>query len=295
LVVASFGEECEMSVPAARDPQLDPDVAYWLEMSEALAYRDNATAAAEVPANPAGASCAAIGGGVAFALTVIDFGFFNRVVGLGTAQPATEDDVESASQFFVHLGLGQSVVHAAPGARPDELVGWLNARGYVAGARWVKLWHDLQEIGAPNPMLRIERIGASQAEAWGDVVMATFEMPEPVRPITTATIGRAGWIHYLGFEGDTPVSTAAMRLEGDVAWLGYGGTLEAFRGRGWQTAMFLQRLVDARDRGCWLAITETGEETEKSPVNHSYRNMVRTGFELAYARQNWVRVPTQPG
>ena len=283
-----------MSVPAARGPQLDPDVAYWLEMSEALAYRDSVTAAADIMANPAGASWAEIGGGVAFALTVIDFGFFNRVVGLGTAQPATEDDVESASQFFVQLGLSRSVVHAAPGARPDELVGWLNARGYVAGARWVKLWHRLREIAAPNPTLRIERIGASQAKAWGDVVMAAFDMPEPVRPVATATIGKAGWIHYLGFEGDTPVCTAAMRFEGDAAWLGYGGTLDAFRGRGWQTAMFRQRLVDARDRGCRLAITETGEETERDPVNHSYRNMVRTGFELGYARQNWVRLPEQP-
>lgn len=284
-----------MNVPAARDSQLDPDVAYWLEMAEALAWRDSATAAAEIPANPAGASCAAIGGAVAFALSTIDFGFFNRVVGLGTAQPATEDDVEAASQFFLRLERTQSVINVAPGAKPDEMVGWLNARGYVAGARLVKLWHDFHEIGTPNRTLRIERIGASQAEAWGDVAMSAFEMPEPVRPIVTAAIGRTGWIHYLGFEGDTPVSTAAMRLEGDVAWLGSGGTLEAFRGHGWQTAMLLQRLADARDRGCRLAITETGEETEKDPVNHSYRNMVRTGFRLAYARQNWVRVPAQSG
>jgi hypothetical protein len=283
-----------MSVPAVPDPQLDPDVAYWLEMSEALACLDSAKAAAEVEANPAGASWATMGGAIAFALTAIDFGFFNRVVGLGTAKPATEDDVESASQFFVHLGLGQSIIHVGPGARPDKLIGWVNARGYVAGARWVKLWHDLQEIESPNPKLRIERIGASQARAWGDVLMAAFEIPEPVRPFATATIGRAHWIHYLGFDGDTPVCTAAMHLEGDVAWLGYGGTLDASRGRGWQTAMLLQRLVDARDSGCRLAITETGEETDKNPVNHSYRNMVRTGFELAYARQNWVRLPTEP-
>lgn len=284
-----------MSVSPARGPQLDPDVAYWLEMAEALAYRDSATAAAELDADPTGASCAAIGGGVAFALTVIDFGFFNRVVGLGTARPATEEDVEAASQFFVDLGRTQSVVHVAPGARPDDLVGWLNARGYVAGGRWVKLWHHLREIGTPDPTLRIERIDASQAKAWGDVLMSAFEMPEPVRPFGTATIGRAGWIHYLGLEGDTPVSTAAMRIEGDVAWLGYGGTLAASRGRGWQTAMFLQRLADARDRGCRLAITETGEETEGEPANHSYRNMLRTGFALAYARQNWVRMSTRSG
>lgn len=283
-----------MSVTVAGGPRLDPDIAYWLEMAEALACRDSAAAAVESQANPAGASWAAIGGAVAFALTAIDIGFFNRVVGLGTAQPATEADVESASQFFVHLGRGQSVVHVAPGARPDELVGWLKARGYVAGARWVKLWHDLRETAMPDPALRIERIDASLGNAWGDVAMTAFEMPEPVRPIVTATIGRAGWIHYLGFEGDTPACTAAMRVDGDVAWLGYGATLDTFRGRGWQTAMFLHRLLDARERGCRLAITETGEETEKDPVNHSYRNMVRTGFALAYARQNWVRrLPAQ--
>jgi hypothetical protein len=87
-----------MDVSAARDRELDPDVAYWLEMSEALAYRDSATAAADVQANPAGASWAPIGGAVAFALTVIDFGFFNRVVGLGTARPATEEDPGAISE-----------------------------------------------------------------------------------------------------------------------------------------------------------------------------------------------------
>ncbi|MFZ5853746.1 MAG: hypothetical protein ACOYXS_04460 [Chloroflexota bacterium] len=283
-----------MSVPTARDRPPNPDLAYWLEMSEALAYRDSFTAAAERPTNPTGAFCSEIGGAAAFALTVIDVGFFNRVVGLGTARPATEDDVESASRFFLDLGRTQSVVHVAPGAQPDQLVGWLNARGYVAGARWVKVWHDLQEIETPNPALRIEPIDASQAQAWGDVFLSAFEMPELVRPTGTAAIGRAGWIHYLGFEREAPVCTAAMRLEGDVAWLGYGGTLDEFRGRGWQTAMLLRRLADARDRGCRLAVTETGEETEKNPVNHSYRNMLRTGFELAYARQNWVRLPAQP-
>ena len=58
---------------------------------------------------------------------------------------------------------------------------------------------------------------------------------------------------------------------------------------------------DARAQGCRWAITETGEETEEEPVNHSYRNMLRAGFRLAYARRNWVRTldrgpvaPTRP-
>jgi len=276
---------------AADDMALDLDLAYWLEMSEALAYQDTYAAAASMPGNPTGATTAPVGGAIAFGLTAIDFGFFNRVVGLGTAQPATEADAEAASRFFVDLGVTQSVIHAAPGAEPTDLVPWANARGYVKGARWVKMWRHLDEVPVPVPSLRIERIDASWAQVFTDVCVTAFEMPAAIHDLVSATVGRTGWVHYLGFDGDTPVSTSAMHLTDDVAWLGYGATLEDYRGHGWQTAMFLRRLVDARDLGCRLAITETGEETEKNPVNHSYRNMVRVGFNLAYARQNWVRLP----
>ena len=80
-----------------------------------------------------------------------------------------------------------------------------------------------------------------------------------------------------------------MFVTDDVAWLGFGATLEEARGRGGQSAMFATRLADARAQGCRWAVTETGEETEEEPVNHSYRNMLRSGFRLAYARRNWVR------
>ncbi len=283
-----------MTVPA-RDSELRPDVAYQLEMAEALAYEDTYRAALLTPGNPTGAAVARIGGAVAWGLTAIDFGFFNRVVGLGTAQPATEADAEAASSFFIGLGVTQSLVHVAPGARPEDLVPWLNARGYKAGARWVKLWHELADLQAPAPALRIERIDGSRGPTFVDVCVTAFEMPAAVSDLVAAPIGRPGWIHYLGFEGDTPVSTAAMRVEDGVAWLGYGATLERSRGRGWQTAMFRRRLADARDLGCRLAITETGAETEKDPVNHSYRNMLTTGFRLAYARQNWFRAPKTEG
>lgn len=277
---------------------LDPGLAYSLEMSEAVAYQDTYVAAALKRGNPTGAATSAIGGAVAFGLTAADFWFFNRAVGLGTAQLATEADVEAASRFSLDLGVTQSVIDVAPGARPAELLPWLSERGYVTGARWVKMWRDLNEVPMSDPSpgpasaLRIERIDVSQASVWGDVCLMAFEMPDSVGDIATATIGRPGWIHYLGFEGETPVSTAATHMADGVAWLGYGATLEEYRGRGWQTAMFLRRLRDARDLGCRLAVTETGEETENDPLNHSFRNMVRVGFQLAYARQNWIRIPT---
>ena len=279
----------------ATDRLLDPDIAYRLEMSEALAYQDTYTAAASMPGNPTGATTAPIGGAAAWGLTAIDFGFFNRVVGLGTARPAAEADVETASQFFLDLGVTQSIIHAAPGAEPAELVPWMQALGYVEGARWVKLWRRLDDLPTHSSSMRIERIDESSAEVFTDVCLAAFEMPAAVGGLVSATVGRAGWVHYLGFDGETAVSTAAMHLADGVSWLGYGATREDHRGRGWQTAMFRRRLEDAREMGCRLAVTETGEETERNPVNHSYRNMLRTGFQLAYARQNWVRLPAPTG
>ena len=232
-----------------------------------------------------------IGTAVAFALTAIDFGFFNRVIGLGITEPATEADVEAASAFFGTVGVTQSVIHLAPGARPAELERWLQARGYVSGARWIKCWHDLVDVARPDPLMRIDRIEPDRADEYAGICSSAFGFEAGLHDLAEATVGRAGWAHYVGYEGATPVATGAMRLHAGVAWLGYGSTIESHRGRGWQTAMFRRRLYDAREVGAWLACTETGEETDKLPVNHSLRNMLKTGFQAAYPRRNWVRLP----
>ena len=272
------------------DPALDPELARWLERSEAIAFAPEIYgASAALPDDPVGARFAPIGDGYAAALTVIDAAFFNRAVGIGGERPITEDDVEAASRFFVDQGRSQSLFHLPPALLTPEVEGWLTARGYRPGRRWVKLWHDLAEVPTPSTSLRIERIDRSRSADFARIWLEAFEVPPVLEPMIGPTIGRPGWTHYLGFDDETPVSVAAMFVTEGVAWLGFGATLEAARGRGGQSAMFATRLADARAQGCRWAVTETGEETEEEPVNHSYRNMVRSGFRLAYARRNWVR------
>jgi hypothetical protein len=280
----------DLSTPLP-DPALDPELATWLERSEAIAFAPELYgASAALPGDPVGARFAPIGDGYAAALTAIDAVFFNRAVGIGTLRPLTEDDVEAATRFFVDLGRTQWLFHLAPATVTPEVAGWLTARGYQQGRRWVKLWHDLADLPRPSTSLRIERIDRSRAADFARIAVETLELPPIVEPSVTSTLGRPGWTHYVGFDGETPVSVAAMCVIEDVAWLGFGGTLEAARGRGGQSAMFATRLADARAQGCRWAVTETGEETEEFPVNHSYRNMVRSGFRLAYARRNWYRM-----
>lgn len=268
---------------------LDQDLVYWAEMAEALAARDLFAAAAELPGNPTGAALAAPGDGVAFALGVVDIGFFNRVVGIGVPSGAVETDVDAVVRFYDRLARHVSAAQLSPHATPPDLVGWFEARGYVPSRTWVKMWHPLAVIPTATTDLRIEVVGPEWADDFARIgMLEAYGFPNETGPIASAAVGRPGWRHYLGFDGERPVSAAAMRIEDGVAWLGFGATSESHRGRGGQSAMFARRLGDARDAGCRLAITETGEETPEMP-NPSYRNMVRSGFQLAYPRRNWVR------
>ncbi len=282
-----------MTEPSAAPPLagLDPALVRALELAEAIAYnREAFAAAAALDGDPAGARWAPIGDGVAAALTTLDSGYFNRVVGLGVSQPATEADVAAVLDFYRRLDRSQSVVQVAPTAQPSALVGWLEAAGYRPSAeRTVTLWHALDAVPESRTSLRIERVGLERAHDFARVHAAASGLPEVVAPLAEGIVGRAGWTCYLGFDGTLPVTTAALYVEGQWAWLGFGATLPSHRGRGGQSATFATRLRDAKSAGVRWAITETGAETPEAPVNPSYRNMLRAGFHLAYARHNLVR------
>jgi len=268
---------------------LDPDIAYWCEMAEAYAWGDIFAATAEQPGNPMGAHVETPGDAVVFALTAFDTFLCNRVLGMGVTRRAIESDVEAVVEFFDRLGCVETGAPIAPHATPPDLRVWFEDRGYVPSRSWVKLWHDLRDLPAATTDLRIEVVGPEWAEDFARIsVIEAYGFPREIAASAWATMGRPGWRHYLGFDGATPVSSGAMRVHDGIAWLGYGATTDGYRRRGGQSAMFARRLQDARDAGCRLAITETGEESPDDP-NPSYHNMLRSGFELAYARRNWVR------
>jgi hypothetical protein len=272
----------------------DDDVRYWCEMAEAIAFREMIAAVQEHGDTALGPEWAEIGGGVAFALRGLDHPFFNRAIGLGIPRPATPDDVAVADAFFRGLGREWSVLQLVEPTQPPELVEWVEAAGWARGRLWPKLWRSLEgELPEPRTTLRIEQVGPDRAADFGRIVMAAMGFDPLVAPLAVATMGRPGWSHYVSFDGDDAVGTGATFVTADVAWLGYGATLESHRGRGGQSSMFARRLADARTAGCRLAITETGEDTPEEP-NPSYRNMLRAGFELAYLRPNFVRRPAGP-
>ena len=223
----------------------------------------------------------------------MDVGFFNRVIGLGIPRSATRDDVAEIDAFYRAHGREWSAVMLVEPTRPPELVEWVEAGGWSRSQRWPKLWRSLEgDLPEPRTDLRIEQVEPDRADDFARIVTTTYEFDPVLAPVVSAVMGRPGWSHYLGFDGDEPVAAGASFVTEDVVWLGYGATLESHRGRGGQSAIFARRLADARAAGCRLAITETGEDTPEDP-NPSYRNMLRAGFEMAYFRPNFVRRPAE--
>jgi hypothetical protein len=220
----------------------------------------------------------------------LDWTFFNRIVGLGVGDIATESLIDDAIGILQNAGCKNYMAQISPLAQPSHLPAWLNARGFTKGRNWAKVYRGNE----PSPFiptdLRIELIGKEQAEAFADVALTVFEMPSELRPIINGNVGKSGWNHYLAFDGEQPVSAAAMFVKDEIGWLGFGSTLESHRKRGGQGAMFARRIQDGLSLGCKWFVTETGEDTPEDP-NPSYHNMLRLGFELAYLRPNYVQQP----
>jgi hypothetical protein len=226
-------------------------------------------------------------GAVLFIAPLLPIVLFNRVIGLGLRQPATEAALDEILARHRAAGSTTFAVQLSPSAAPSDLPAWLHARGLALRDIWAKVYRAATPDIAIQTDLRIERIGRTHAAAFTEISCTAFGMPVMMQPWLAAGVGQPGWAHYLAFDGETPVAGAALFVKGDMGWLGIDGTLPAHRRRGAQGALMAQRIRDAAELGCRWVVTETGEDTPEHP-NPSYHNMLRTGFVLAYYRPNYI-------
>jgi hypothetical protein len=266
---------------------LPPGVAAWSERVEAIALADIIRGLSEQPGNPLSARVGQSGELQLPMVAALDFEPFNRIVGLGVEAPAEERQLDEIVAFYRDGGVSHFVISLSPHARPPELPGWLAARGLTRSATFVKAWRDVKVPSEIDTNLRIEAIGPSDAAAWATVERAAWGMPAAMTPWFTSSVGRPGWSHFMGFDGEVPVTAAALFVSGDVAWLGFGATVPTHRRRGGHGALLARRIRDAAALGCSLLVTESGEDTAHAP-NPSYHNLVEAGFRVAYRRPNYT-------
>ncbi len=266
------------------------DIARACELNEAQAWRECVEGCAAVDGNPLRAEVGWASETPIPIVGALNFALFNRVISLGVASPATDDDLRTIAETYGARAQSNWAVSLSPLAEPADLGSRLEERNLRRGTDFAKVIRSTDAPPTIDTDLRIEEIGPEHTDEFVAVNLAAFDVPPPFSPWFAGTLGRPGWRHYIGFDGSDPVSTGALYLSGSIGWLGFGATLPSQRKRGGQGAIMARRIRDAATLGCEFVHTETGAETAASP-NPSYRNMIRTGFELAYLRPNYTPAP----
>jgi hypothetical protein len=106
---------------------------------------------------------------------------FNRALGVGLAQSATEAGLDEIDAFFSDRGLAYGIP-LTPDAQPPELPAMLEARGFRRGYAWTKFSHPAERPPQQAEDLRVEELGADRADVFADVFSRAYGTPDVVRP-----------------------------------------------------------------------------------------------------------------
>jgi GNAT superfamily N-acetyltransferase len=211
----------------------------------------------------------------------------NRAIGLGVERPATQTAVAEITAAYAAAGVARYFVHLHPEAEPADLKHWLLEAGLVKYRGWMKFRRNPVAPPVPKTELEIRLVGAEHGIDFGTIAAPCFDLSDKVIPLLACLVDRADWHVYMSFANGKPAGTGALLIREGVAWLNWGATHRDYRGKGRQSAVLAARIRHAIDAGCRILLTATGEAVEGDP-QHSYKNIMRAGFEPAYLRENYV-------
>lgn len=214
-------------------------------------------------------------------------GMINLVLGATEPDAVGDGHLGAALEWTRERGVSPyvPVTPGLPDSEPAE--SWLAANGLSPAYAWMKFVRD-----AHPPRFRIAEdvevfeLEPGDGEPFGMIAATGFGMPAWAATFFAELPGREGWRCYGARVDGELGACGAMLIDGGVAELGVGATLEPARRRGCQLALLHRRIVDAAEGGCHTLFVETGERVEDRPAG-SYRNILRAGFEEAYLCPNW--------
>jgi hypothetical protein len=264
---------------------LVPDAIARIERIERDAWESVCRAAPPDVAGDLGLEVHRYGGTVLTLCTRIDQGLFNRILGFGLEDGDDAGAMIEALARFRAANIKNPFIQIPPGQPAlDEAA---RRAGLVPRQRpWVKFHRAPNDPPSPEPRVEVRPARAGDAQLFGSVVVSGFGMPPAAVPWLGALADLPGWHCYLAWSEGVAIGGGALFIEGASAWLGAGATRPEARRRGAQSAVLMRRVADARAAGASLITTETGKPLpgEEHP---SYKNILRSGFAIAYERTNW--------
>ena len=219
-----------------------------------------------------------------------DVPMVNHTVGLGEVDPADDTALDAIAAFYATLG-ARHYVAVTPNAGPPDLRERLQGRGYTRGYDWMKFTRAAGDVPTARTELEVRLVDTAAGADFATVVVAGYEMPAAVTPAIAAVPGVDGCFAYVAYDGEKPAAAGAVFVSSKVAWLGFAATRPEHRRKGGQGAILAARIAQAHELGVETVVTETGVIAEGRPSN-SYRNILRSGFEEVYVRENYLSPET---
>ena len=215
-----------------------------------------------------------------------DNSIFNRVIGLTTQDEKYLKDILA---FYATYGVPYRIDLSPYQAHPALL---------TALARHGLYQYRFQTAlyGIPSPTLHslpssitVRKVHSSELDLFSDLTaqgyLGVYEgsasNTQRVAESMKGLYGRPGWHLYLACVDHIPAGTALLHVQDQTASFVAATSIPPFRGRGCQTALLRQRIIDAVQEGCTLLVSQTGVGTG------SQRNMERVGMHIAYSKALW--------
>jgi GNAT superfamily N-acetyltransferase len=211
----------------------------------------------------------------------------NRCTGLGADEELKVGDIERVATSYAERGIGRYYLQLYEDDLSSDCRHALARNGLERARAWMKFKRDTGVPPAARSDLRVERVTGAQSRDFAMVACTGFELSDAAIPLLAALVDDDRWSLLVSYDGDEPAGSGALFVDGEAAWLDWAATRPEFRRRGSQSALMAVRLEQAIELGARHIFTETGEAVEGDP-QHSYRNILKAGFEEARLRANYT-------
>lgn len=277
------------TIPRHTSNNLSTEMMVDIERIEMEAWADCYAAAPAAFARDVGLSMKRMNDFALFALEKAPHSLFNRSLGIGVARPVGDATLDEAMTWLRNHCGPEWAVPLAVGAQPVELPGWLSAKGLtLAKAGIAKFWRVATGPAKVDCPYDVRLVTPEQAADFAITAQQGLGMDEGFDTWFATLCGRPHWRTYVAYDGSTPAGVGAMFVKDGLAWLGFGATLPAYRGRGVQNAVLARRIGEAVALGATMLSIDTFHAGAGEPLNGSHRNVIRAGFSLAYVRSEYV-------
>jgi hypothetical protein len=231
--------------------------------------------------------------GNVFILTspVIPFAHFNRVMGLGLTQPATEKELDDILACFQAKNIKRLELHHIPHTQPPQLVDWLTARGLRVMSGWDRIYRGNEALADKTAMpagMRAEKVTLATMKEWA-TFLVTWYCLEPTKPLLLSLVERQGWHHYALRENERIIAARSMYIHSDgMAWWGIEAPVPGFMTPrfDWDYHLCREIVKDGLQLGGKYFVADI-EKTSEKMDHDGYRNFAALGFKRAYFRSNY--------